>query len=72
MHKKIECENGWIVFIVRGSDVHEVHSTGEVHNSRDDRAFGSDLLRILSRDAMRNQLHSQQPGRSGVRWPEEE
>ncbi len=66
---KIECENGWIVFVVDGHKVVQVHSTGEIWSGTDDRATGRDLIRLLVDDAIDNQLHSQAPSRSGVRWP---
>ena len=78
-YKKIEGENGWIVFIVDGCQVIEVHSTGYVTSGSDDRAFISqhfngsnsdDLLKALSHDAKKNDLHSQNCNRNGVRWSE--
>lgn len=57
----------WIVFIVEGVHVVEVHSTGLVVSGNDDREdFGS-----LIHDAEQNRLHSQHPGSLGVRWPED-
>jgi hypothetical protein len=67
--KKIECENGWICFIVSKDQVIEVHSTGYTCDGIDDRGTGSDLLRELENDALHNRLHSQ--NRLGVRWPED-
>lgn len=59
--------------MVEGNHVIQVHSTGAVFDGIDDRGISdqeSDLLRVLTFDAYENNLHSQQYGRSGVRWPE--
>lgn len=71
--KKIECENGWIVFLVEGFHVIQVHSTGKIFEGVDDRGDLTDntiLLDLLKQDAINNDLHSQQNHRGGVRWPE--
>ena len=70
MYTKHECENGWIVFVVYRDQVLEIHSTGLVMPGNDDRCQGGFLIRQLEDDAESNFLHSQQPGRCGVRWPE--
>ena len=70
MHKrKFSCENGWIVLIVNKHEVIQIHSTGLVTSGNDDRAKNIDLIRLLEYDIMENDLHSQQPGKCGVRWP---
>jgi hypothetical protein len=74
-YKKISCTSGWIVFIVDGNKVIEVHSTGKTFSGSDDRGYPeheSRLLKMLEHDAYNNDLHSQLFGRCGVRWPEEE
>ena len=71
LKRKIECGNGWIVFIVTGSQVVQVHSTGEVTHGNDDSAADSELISILCNNAYVNKLNSQQYGKGGVRWPEE-
>ena len=69
--KKIENQNGWIVFIVNGNEVVQVHSNGQLHRGSDNRGPEADLLKAICNSAMNNNLHSQTPIRGGVRWPQE-
>lgn len=69
--RKIECVNGWIVFIVNNHEVIQVHSTGAVTSGYDDRGPEADLLFNLEHDAYENKLHSQAPGGCGIRWPQD-
>lgn len=73
--KKFENGNGgWIVFIVDtlSMEVTQVHSTGLVVNGKDDNADNYHFMAELDDATSNNELHSQQHGRGGVRWPEEE
>ena len=72
MFRKIQCENGWIVFIVKDHNIVEVHSNGFVRIAKNFIVSDSDLLRLLEHNALDNQLQSQQPGQFGIQWPEEE
>ena len=73
-HKKFECKNGWIVAIwnPESLEVIEVHSNGYVSHGSDDNADSDDYSRYIERAIMNNELHTQQPGKCGVRWPEED
>ena len=73
IHKKFECANGWIVVIAntKTGEVIEVHSSGLVSSGSDDNAFSEDYIRYIERAIMDNELHTQQPGTCGVRWPED-
>lgn len=71
LHKRFSCENGWVVVVVQEGKVLQVHSTGYMSKGNDDRASNWELMNIIRRDMSKNQLHSQQTGHGGVRWPEE-
>ena len=66
LKRKIECGNGWLVFIVSDNHVIQVHSNGMITSGNDDRAENDELITQLVEDAANNQLHSQDRG--GVRW----
>ena len=67
--KTIRFKTGWIVFIVHGCEVIEVHSTGRVVNYVDNNAFDkveTTTLNDLCNAAKHNALKSQEPGNCGV------
>lgn len=73
-HKKFECSKGWIVAIwdPESLEVIEVHSSGLVSHGSDDNADSDGYIQYIERAIMSNELHTQQAGRCGVRWPDEE
>ena len=70
--RKIQCDNGWIVFTVKGHNIIEVHSNGLVRVDKNWKVSNIDLIKLLEHTALDDQLKSQQPGQFGIQWPEEE
>lgn len=70
--RKIECENGWIVFVVKGHSITEVHSNGLVRVEKNWKLSNTDLLKLLEHTALGNELKSQESGHCGIRWPKED
>jgi len=54
----------WIVFVIDFPKVIEIHSTGKLRRSIDDRCSVHELIY----DAMDNRLHSQTPNDGGTRF----
>ena len=70
--KKMQCDYGWIVLIVKNHNYIEIHSNGFIKISKNYIASDHDLLRLLEHAALENQLKSQQPGEYGIKFPEED
>lgn len=69
--KKFECKNGWIVIVAQKDtgEVCEIHSNGYTSYGSDDNATNDNFWFYIESAILNNELHTQQPGKLGIRWP---
>ena len=68
--KVVFSDGRWIVFVIDGFRVVEVHSNGGVAEYDSPRGSCLSLVRLLRRQARENKLFTQREGNGGVRNPD--